>query len=93
MKATIISLIVIAIILLFVARISIQFSHFKISFDRPWFAIGWILIVIGVAFIQIDSETKGYRKAYKEATEIVDNEFSNISKDKINEEIKLPNKN
>jgi ABC-type nickel/cobalt efflux system permease component RcnA len=93
MKATIISLIAIAIILLFVARISIQFSPFKITFDRPWFAIGWILIVIGVAFIQIDSETKGYRKAYKEATEIVDQEFQNISKNNSDEQIELPEKN
>ena len=93
MKSIVILLIALTLILFFVAQISIQLSPFKITFGRPLFAIGLILIMIGVAFIQIDAETKGYRRAYKEATEIVNKEFQNISKDKNNEEIELPEKN
>jgi hypothetical protein len=73
-----ITIVLITLAIFFLAQISIELHPLKISFGRPYFAIGWILIVIGIALIQIDSESKGYKKAYDEATKIVNTEFSKL---------------
>lgn len=43
----------------FMARTTISFNPFSISFARPYLALGWLLIAAGVLSIQHDSEKKG----------------------------------
>jgi len=74
MKTTLITLALLILIMLFLAQVSIEFNPFKITFGRPYFAIGWILIIIGVAFIQIDSERKGRKEKLEEVIKQIKDE-------------------
>jgi hypothetical protein len=65
----IITLIICAVALLLLIGTTIEFKPFKIVFDKPLTAIGWLLIVIGIAFISVQSERKGYDKAINEISE------------------------
>jgi len=76
MKSTIIQVIIIVIILFFLAQITISFSPFSIKFGRPLFAIGWVLICVGIGCIQLDSERKGRQDLING----VKSEIQNISK-------------
>lgn len=78
MKAiTIISLIMVVAILLFVAKVSIHINPFKITFGRPLFAIGCVLIIIGMSCIQIDSERKGKKEVIEKLEKLTQHENNN----------------
>lgn len=74
MKSIVILLIALTLILFFVAQISIQLSPFKITFGRPLFAIGWVLIIVGISCIQIDSERKGKKEVIEKLEKLTQHE-------------------
>ena len=51
--------IILLVIYGFIAKTTISFNPFSISFARPYLALGWVLIAAGVLSIQHDSEKKG----------------------------------
>jgi hypothetical protein len=81
-KITILSLIAIAAIL-FVAETKINFYPFKVSFGKPWFALGIALISFGVGFIRY----QGYRDG---ATHGIDATFKYL-KEELKKETGKPN--
>lgn len=71
MKALIYLLVLIALFA-FLANTSIEFKPFKISFASPYYAIGTLVIIIGMAFIKYQGEVDGIKKTMDKITEIVD---------------------
>lgn len=61
MRSFIIITITIAL-LLYLSGISIKLNPLKITFNNGYFAIGVILIVIGIMFIQFQSNKDGFEK-------------------------------
>ena len=41
---------------LFLSRTTITFNPFSISFEKLWAAIGYILIILGIVFIELQNE-------------------------------------
>lgn len=64
-------------IFLWLAKTSISFHPFKITMKEPFSAIGWFMVVIGIAFIvgqnNSKSEMKGYERGIKEMSEEIQN--------------------
>lgn len=59
-KITLISFVVI-VAMIFTAETKIDFYPFKVSFGKPWFAIGIALIGFGVGFVRY----QGYKDGAK----------------------------
>lgn len=57
---------------LYIAKISIQLNPFKLSFERPFFAVGWFLITVGILMIQYQSEKKGFRDCENKIIELLE---------------------
>ena len=53
------------LLMLFTANTTIQFHPFKISFERPYFAIGCLLIIAGIYCINYDCERTAIKKIIK----------------------------
>ena len=64
-------LIIFITLILFLAQVSLQFKPLKISFEKPYLAIGWILVVFGIFFISLQSEKDSYKKAYEEMIKVL----------------------
>ena len=72
--------IIFAVIVFFlIANVTISFSPFKIQFEKPFTAIGWFLIVLGVSFIigetKVQSEHKGVIKGMNQLSDSIQTEI------------------
>ena len=56
MKSLVFLLIVIIVGFLFVARTTISFEPLSIKMEKPWLAIGYTLIILGIGFLQFQGE-------------------------------------
>lgn len=61
----IIHLFIFAAIMFLVASPTLRIKPLSLKFDTPYLAIGWTIIIIGIAFIQYDSKRAGYNKCHK----------------------------
>lgn len=72
-------ILVVIVIFLIIAKTTISFNPFKISFKEPFTAIGWFLIVIGLSFVigeaKVKSEHKGYMRGVQELSEDIKKEI------------------
>ena len=47
------------------AKTTINFKPFKITFEQPYLALGWVLIIIGVMFIQYQSQKDVIKQVFE----------------------------
>ena len=64
-----ISIIILIILFAFIAHMRVQFSPFKIHFDKPILAIGTFFVVLGILFISYHFKREGLIKGYGEGCE------------------------
>ena len=57
---------VLVVVFVLLAKTSINFNPFKIAFKEPFFAIGWILVVIGVHLIVFETREIARHEGYSE---------------------------
>ncbi|MGB7842516.1 MAG: hypothetical protein WBL21_06985 [Salinimicrobium sp.] len=62
MLKIILYLILALVAFLFLANAKIQFSPFKVELQNWKYAVGFFLILIGIAFIRIDAEQKSKKE-------------------------------
>lgn len=68
---TVLSILILIVVYAFIAETSIKFNPFKIEFQRPYMAIGWIFIAIGFFFVSYQAEQTGFKKGVKETMQLV----------------------
>lgn len=71
-----------------VADVEVSFSPFKVTAKSWMFALGWVLIILGIILTQVDMSAKVYKNAklegYQEATDDILSYLRNEYKDKAN---------
>lgn len=72
MKYLFLVLLIVIVGFAIMADTTISFKPFSIKFGSPYNAVGYLLIFSGIAFIKIDSERKGARKAIDVVTERIE---------------------
>lgn len=67
---TIIQISIFIVLFLFLAKTSIQFNPFKISCEGLFRAIGFVFIIIGASFIEVQQNHDQYKKGREKGIEI-----------------------
>jgi hypothetical protein len=50
--------------MLYMAAMTIHFKPFRIHFDKPYLAIGWLFVLIGCMLIQYHGEKQGEKNVF-----------------------------
>lgn len=94
MKHVLIAGAAIVVLFLFLAKTKVSINPFKIEFESLLSAIGFILVMTGIAFIEVHHEKIGYKKGLdysikeikdKTTSLETENDLIKIQKDKKNE--------
>lgn len=76
-----ISVVIFIVLFLFMARAEITFNPFSVKLNSLLFAIGAWLIILGIAFIQIEEYRDGHLKGYKKGCEEMSEAASELIKE------------
>jgi len=81
---TIFEVLIIIGAILWIACPSIHSDPFKITFDRPFLAIGVFFIIIGMVFIIVHSDVSTYERGLNKGCEISREAAKQVIKDALN---------
>lgn len=82
---TVITIILVVVAMLFIANTTIEIKPFKISFERPYVAIGFLFLFLGLALIQFQSDRDGYKRGLIKGAEITHEAATQAAKEIIEE--------
>jgi len=66
MAGNVIIVLIIIFVFFYMANTEIHFSPFSIKVKHLFYAIGWLLIVIGISFISMDYRKRGFDEGKQE---------------------------
>lgn len=78
----IIYLLLFAAMMFVISKPTLITKPFSLKFDAPYLAIGFTLIIIGVAFIQYGSKKEGYNECHKFYLECLDEMKEELKQEK-----------
>jgi FtsH-binding integral membrane protein len=56
---------------LLLAKPQVSFSPFSVRFEALGYAIGWLMIIVGVSLISYDSEKRARREVVEEISNVI----------------------
>lgn len=65
---------------LLIANTTVTLKPFNISFGKPYLAIGWVFLIIGIGCIQHQSRRDGVERGIKMCEEVIDCKIDSINK-------------
>lgn len=71
MKSFIITLLILILVALYVARLSVTFKPFKVTFETPYAAFALVFLILSLFFLSYQSYLNGRKAAYEEVKIII----------------------
>ena len=78
MKTTFFSTIIFVVFFLFLAKTTISFKPFKIQFSELLTATGYVLIILGISCIKIETKQNAIKETITKVNEIIDETIQEI---------------
>ena len=89
---TIITIILVIVWLFLLAGTTITFKPFSFSMPNWMNMVGWVLLLLGITFLGVNENLKGYKEGYKKGSDDAIELVKQVNKEKPVETIVVPKK-